>query len=368
MAAASLRVALDTTCLRRGPGGTAVYVERLADALAAAGVHVIAIADQRRGAPGGGGLASARNAAHDLRWRQRLAQAAQAAAADVLHHPLPAHAWGAGCPQVVTVHDLAFLEAPGLFAPAFRAWAGVEHRLAARRAGAVVCVSAATQAQVLARWGVAQDRVVVAHHGPGQWAAPVAEAGRRDEPGWFLYVGDAEPRKNLTLLLEGYRRYRAQAGDGPTLELVLAGAGLGGSGSGAVAGQPGVRVETGPDAARLRELHAGAAALVHPALLEGFGLTALEAMALGTPVLAVRSAALAEVCADAACYLPSPDAQALAGGLARLASEPALRARLSQAGRARAGGFSWAASARAHIEAYTLALSVSERTKTGAAR
>src|SRR3954447_17454967 len=105
----AMRVLLDTTFARRGPSGTGVYLTRLAPALRALGVEVIQAANERRGAPGGGTAQSLRNLAADSWWtRVELARLARECGADVLHHPLPAHAPSAPCPQVVTVHDLAF--------------------------------------------------------------------------------------------------------------------------------------------------------------------------------------------------------------------------------------------------------------------
>ncbi|HVF79585.1 MAG TPA: glycosyltransferase, partial [Solirubrobacteraceae bacterium] len=92
------------------------------------------------------------------------------------------------------------------------------------------------------------------------------------------------------------------------------------------------------------------------ALYEGFGLTALEAMHAGVPVIAARSPGLAETCAGAALYVDPYDAGALAHELGRVATDPGLRATLAARGRRRAAAFSWRASARAHIGAYTLAL------------
>ena len=105
----------------------------------------------------------------------------------------------------------------------------------------------------------------------------------------------------------------------------------------------------------LPALLSGAAALVHPALHEGFGLTALEAMHAGVPVIAARSPGLSETCAEAPLYVDPHDAEGLAHALTRVAADPALRVALAAAGRERAAAFSWQASARAHIEAYTLA-------------
>jgi glycosyltransferase involved in cell wall biosynthesis len=192
-------------------------------------------------------------------------------------------------------------------------------------------VSETTAADVRELWAVQADRIVVARHGPGQ-ELPVA--ARAEVPAWLLYVGDAEPRKYLSALLEAYGLYRRGAGE--PLGLVLAGAVPAAVDAGA-----GMRAERGVSPARLAELYAGAAALVHPSLYEGFGLTALEAMCAGTPVIAADAPGVREVCAAA---------------MASVGADPALRARLSERGRERSGEFSWDASARAHLDAYSLAV------------
>ena len=341
-----MRILIDATYARRAPhSGTAVYVDRLVAALQAlGGVTVDTVADTRRHAPGGGGLRSAANALEDQRWTQyELPRRARAAGADVLHHPLPAHAYAPGAPpQVITVHDLAFELLPAHFAPAYRRYAQLTHRHAARTAAAVVCVSHATARDVIDHWGVSAQRIIVAPHGPGQELTPLPRAQR---PRHFLYVGDDEPRKNVAGLLEAYRRYAAVAPR--PLALVLAGA--------ARQAPAGVKVEAAPSPQRLSELHAGAAALVHPALHEGFGLTALEAMALGTPVIAAPSPGLVEVCGDAVRYADPADPAALAGALSAVAGSQALRRDLSERGLERAALFSWQSAAREHAKAYSLA-------------
>ncbi len=334
-----MRVLLDTTYALRGRSGTAVYLERLSEALRAQGIEVVEVANERRPAPAGGGLRSARNLALDEWWTQaELPRLAREANADVLHHPLPALALRASCPQVVTLHDLAFERLPELFSPGFRRWASRSHRRAARAAAAVVCVSQTTRQDARARWGLDDARIVVAPHGPGQDLRVT-----RTAPEHFLYVGDDEPRKNLGLLLAAYATYRDTAGPA-ALGLVLAGR--------ARSDRPGVRSEPAPD---LAALFGAAAALVHPALHEGFGLTALEAMSAGVPVIAGRSPGLTETCGDAARYVDPYDAADLTRALGEVAGDMALRADLSTRGTARAAQFTWAASARAHIAAYTLA-------------
>ena len=341
-----MRVLVDTSYAARGPSGTAVYVRRLVDALRAQGVEVVEAVQPRRLAPGAGNpVRSAANATLDWLWLHvGLPRAARAAGADVVHHPLPAFSPRIGVPQVATVHDVAFAGMRRHYSGAWRRLALRAYRRAARGSAALVCVSEATAAEAVGVLGADRERLVVAHHGPGQ-VEPVATA-RADRPGGpLLFVGDAEPRKNLAGLLAAYARYRAEAAD--PAPLVLAGAAAG------AAGEPGVTGAPGPSAAELAALMDGARALVHPSLHEGFGLPLVEAMALGVPVVAVASAGAREVCGEAA-LLVEPGG--LAEGIAAVAGDPELRAGLAERGRERARSFTWEGSARAHLRAYTLAV------------
>ncbi|MCA1689159.1 MAG: glycosyltransferase, partial [Actinobacteria bacterium] len=190
-----MRVLLDTTFAHRGPSGTGIYIERLAAALAAEGVDVVEAWNRRRRPPGAGGMRSLANLLGDQWWAAiGLPRAARKARADLIHHPLPAHSPGYDHPQVVTVHDLAFVRSPELFDRRYVLWALRAHRAAARRADGVVCVSEATRRELRSAWGI---DAMVAHHGPGQ-APPVAPL--RGEPRHYLYVGDDEPRKDLATL------------------------------------------------------------------------------------------------------------------------------------------------------------------------
>jgi glycosyltransferase involved in cell wall biosynthesis len=214
----------------------------------------------------------------------------------------------------------------------------------------VICVSEATRADVVERWGVAVERTVVARHGAGQLEGVTVE--RAAEPRHYLYVGDDEPRKNLDALLDAYAAYRGMRGS-RAAPLVLAG-------KTARAATDGVELVSRPSRERLAALHAGAIALVHPAVEEGFGLTLLEALAAVTPVFAARSRAAIEVCGDDAAVLLGGSGRdglvaQLAVQLAAIQFDVSKREQLVLAGQARSREFSWAASARAHIEAYTLA-------------
>ena len=325
-----MRVAIDTSYGALGPSGPAIYIERLIAALEQEGVEVVRLSQPFRPRRGRRTkLRSAANAAFELAWtKELLPKAAQRAKADVLHHPLPA--WSpTSIPQVVTVHDVAFARI------ALR-----QHRRAATRAGTVIAVSETTGRDAIAWLRAPVERVVVAPHGPGQ--ALHVDGDRRSDH--FLYVGAAEPRKNVGALIDAHQRYRANGGGRP---LVLAG-----SAASRADGANAVRAVPDVDATTLSHLHAGAMALVHPSRAEAFSLTVLEAMSVGTPVIATRNAAIEELAGEAALIVDESD---LAEAMERVEHDEALRRALAEAGSRRAAEFSWRRSAKAHIEAYTLA-------------
>lgn len=331
--------------MRRGPSGTAVYVDQLARALRRRGqVELVEASQRHRLSPGGRNpLRSACNALLDLLWLHGgLPRAARAARVDVVHHPLPAHSARIGCAQVATLHDLAFEARPRGYGRVWRALARRAYRSAVARSGAIVCVSESTAADAGAILGAPARKLVVARHGPGQVEGAAARPGERVH---LLYVGDAQERKNVTLLLEAYAAYRRAAAE--PAELVLAGD------AASLAAGAGVRAVPAPSREELLWLHGCALALVHPSAHEGFGLTVLEAMALGTPVIAVRNAALQELAEGAALLVEG--ARELTAAIARVASDRALRDDLAARGRERAARFSWSSSAQAHERAYTLA-------------
>ncbi|HEX5584439.1 glycosyltransferase, partial [Gaiella sp.] len=112
----------------------------------------------------------------------------------------------------------------------------------------------------------------------------------------------------------------------------------------------GARLEGYVSVERLAELYRGAACLVQPSRFEGFGLPVVEAMASGTPVVAVPDPALVEVVGDAAVVV---DETRLADGIRQAVAESE---RLRAAGLARARTFSWERTAEATVRVYVEAL------------
>src|SRR5437870_1983396 len=256
-------------------------------------------------------------------------------------------------PAVVTIHDLAPLIWPAhyLRLPYSRVGHAWQYALA-RRADAVIAVSEATKRDVIERLGVPADRVTVVPEAvDSEFDPPPADEGRALARARFavpdryvLYVGQFDPRKNVRGLL---RAFAAAADRDKQLRLVI----VGELGKLASHLREALDVERAPrdrviltgfvDDATLAALYAGAECLLHAALMEGFGLTALESLAAGTPVVGYAGGAVAEVVADAGLLVRSGDESSLGDALVRFLADDALREACASRAHARAGMFSW---------------------------
>ncbi len=355
-----MRIGIDATVLRPGRlTGIERYALSLTSALARLAPDEIVLFTNRGASPA---IRSLPVEQHPSPFGQRvptdqawLPVAAARAGIDALHllaFPTPPLWRGRA---ILTLHDAAPWLHRDKTSIGMRYYYRPLYRQALRRATAVITVSHAARADLVRVLGLDGDLVHVTHNGVDQrfFEARAPEGPRAP---YLLAVGTLEPRKNIPVLLEAFRRLRA---DGRDLTLVL----VGRQGwadplpRGDLAAH--VRLTGAVSDAELPELYAGAACFVLPSLYEGFGLPLAEAMAAGTPAVASDIAALREVGGDAVRYAPPSDPGALADTIRAALDRSEESATLSQRARERARQFSWEGCAAETLEVYRRAVTTS---------
>jgi glycosyltransferase involved in cell wall biosynthesis len=287
---------------------------------------------------------------------------------DLYHSPADLVPLALRCPWVVTIHDLMWLEAPRLasaFLPVRMAngiWYTANIRRAIAGAERVIAISDATRdaiVRVFPRW---TDKVRVIHHGLDRERYSMAtEAPRRllDDivpPGqsFSLIVGQGSPYKNHARMVRAFLRAMQGRSD-HRLVLVRRFNRVDAEMSQVLATPEAKRLVVAVSHVSddvLAALYRHARMLLFVSLYEGFGLPALEAMAMGVPVLASTAPAVEEITASGALHANPHDEADIARNIRRLCEDDALRARLIAAGQQRAQDFSWDETARATLEVY----------------
>jgi len=296
---------------------------------------------------------------------------------DLAHVPY----WGSplfpAVPTVVTVHDLI-----PLLLPAYRGGPLVRlyTRLvagSARRAGAVLTDSVASQRDIVHHLRIPSERVYPVLLAADERFRPVEDpealSAIRERYAlperYLLYLGGFDWRKNVPTILRAFAELGEQQAAGDPIRLVVAGR-LPARNTAFfpdprwIAQELGIEgrvIFTGwvPDEDK-PALYSAALAFVFPSWYEGFGLPPLEAMACGTPVIASDRASLPEVVGDGGLLVAPDDVAGLARAMARLAFDDALRATLREKALAQAARFSWTHTAQETLKVYR---AVAERTR-----
>jgi glycosyltransferase involved in cell wall biosynthesis len=329
-----LNAAVDTSPLALSRAGTARHLRGLLGGLQASGqVTVEAHSLALRG--------RAAVPIRDVGW-YLAALPLLARNADVLHCPTFRAPTRSPVPLVVTFHDLAVLRHPETFNTWTRAYSRALLPRVARAAAQVIAVSEFTAQEVAELLGVPPERISVV---PNAVGAPFTAEGEAAEGSYVLGVSTLEPRKNLTALVEGFRRASL---DGCELRIV----GARGWGDVEVRDDERVRWLGEVSDNELARLYRGARCAAYLSLYEGFGLPVLEAMACGTAIVSSDLPPVREF-ARGAIFVDPRDPDAIADGLRQAVAR---RIELAAEGPEAAGAYDWHRVASETIAVYRRAV------------
>ncbi|MCI0376815.1 MAG: glycosyltransferase family 4 protein [Gemmataceae bacterium] len=241
--------------------------------------------------------------------------------------------------QVVTMHDASFRAVPHSYSFLFRHWYGLLLPALGACCRQVVTVSQFAKKELQRRLRIPKSKIHVVPHG-GDHLLCFQPPPRYPEPlpdRFVLGVGSLTPNRNFHTLAQALALLHD-----PRLSLVLAGE-RNADVFGRLVFPNHERVCFLGQVADpfLPDLYSRAICLVIPSFYDSFGLPALEAMSVGCPVIASKSAALPEVCGDAALYCDPRDPQDIAHKIQLLLEDSALCASLRRKGHERSGQFHW---------------------------
>ena len=276
---------------------------------------------------------------------------------DAVHHVGGRIPIRTGAPMAVTVHDLQPLDHPEHFSLAKRAYLGRALPRSIRRADVVVTVSGTVARQVVDRFGVPGDRVVVVSSG----VAPPAAVSGLAQPARFptiLYPAVTHPHKRHVLLVEAFHLLADRQ---PSVRLVLTG------GEGRAEADVRRAIEAGAHADRIErtgripaeamvERLAASSVVAFPSTYEGFGIPVVEAMAAGVPILVAEGTPAAELVGSASVLSAAAGPSRWADELERLLVHDDHRLELVKEGLSRAMAHTWEVSAAALEQAWRLLL------------
>jgi alpha-1,3-rhamnosyl/mannosyltransferase len=273
------------------------------------------------------------------------------------------------CPVVATLHDAVPIKFPEWCTPRLRGLKNWLQKRAAQKADRVIALSHYAVTELVECFGVQPERITVVPMGVGQeWlAAPDAAAVAATlaqhhlQPGYFLFVGTLQPRKNVERILAAWQSLPPAMQEAHPLVIV----GRAGWQCDTLLAQIKAAQQNGAklhwladiaDETTLRHLYAGAGVFVFPSLYEGFGMPVLEAFAARVPVLTSNTTSLPEVVQDAAWQVDPTSVGQIAEAMGQLVQDEALRQRLIQQGWHRVQQLTWQQTAQQTTAVYRAAM------------
>ena len=262
---------------------------------------------------------------------------------DILWSPANVGPWSVRN-QIVTIHDASVFDHPEWFNPTFSAWTRLSWKILARQTKAIITVSNFSRDRLRFHLGIPDEKIHVIYNGVSTPFEPqskmkidLAKEKYELKKPYFLFVGTDEPRKNIAGLVQAWEHLKLKSHS-----LFVAGT------NGKVfapAASHSENMTYVPDA-ELPALYSGAVAVIVPSFYEGFGLTALEAMACGAPVIVSDIPVFRELFDGAVLFVDPHKPKEIANMIQRIVEDKLVAIDLREKGLAHAQNFSWNESAQ----------------------
>jgi glycosyltransferase involved in cell wall biosynthesis len=267
----------------------------------------------------------------------------------------------------VTIHDVIPMRLP-LYQAGTKVKAYMQLiARAAHNAAMIITISQHARQDIINVLKLPDERIRVIYEAAGEEYQPVADpvklAAARARYGlgerYILYLGGLDQRKNVPQLVRAFAHLHRQIDD-PRLQLLIAGNPDKQSGPlfpdprpvAADLGMSGQIIYRFIEEEDKPAIYSGASVFVFPSLYEGFGLTPLEAMSCGTPVVCSNRTSLPEVVGDAAISIDPDNIRAMVDAMHRVLSDSTLQVEMRAKSLARAAQFSWQKTATETLAVY----------------
>ncbi|MCY7423143.1 MAG: glycosyltransferase family 4 protein [Chitinophagaceae bacterium] len=254
-------------------------------------------------------------------------------------------------PQVLVVHDLAFIHHPKFISTLHRIFYQRYTPLFLKKAAVIATVSEFSKSDIMEQYHVDEGKIINVSSAaksifqPVTWEEKeVIKATYADGCEYFIFVGGIHPRKNLLNLLKAFSLFKKRQRS--NMKLLIAGR-LAWDYEQVVEKmetykyRQDVKLLGYLEEAALAKLVAGSYALVFPSYFEGFGVPILEAMQCNVPVITSGTSSMPEIGEEAALYADPTDPADIADQMKRIFTNENLRSQLIEKGKVVAPKYSW---------------------------
>ena len=275
-------------------------------------------------------------------WEQRiLPRLVRESKADVLFAPGYTAPVFSGVPTVVAIHDVSFAAHPEWFGWRESLRRRTLTRLSAERAARVLTISEFSKREIAARLGIPAAKIEVIYPAGADRIGPTRPM---NDPASVLFLGSVFNRRHIPELIEAFSRVARTlpdarldiVGDNRTIPRIDIDALVAASEA-----RDRIALRSYLPEPDLAAVFGRARAFVFLSEYEGFGLTPLEALSAGVPIVVLDTPVAREVYGAAAIYVERPEPALIAAGLSRVLTDETERTRILTAARDTLARYSW---------------------------